>query len=61
VSSIGSMVSLVAVLGFVIIVWESLVSQRCVMFNLFLPTSIEWYHPYPPADHRYMEIPVISN
>nr|YP_007317378.1 cytochrome c oxidase subunit I [Corallianassa coutierei]AGA56155.1 cytochrome c oxidase subunit I [Corallianassa coutierei] len=61
VSSMGSMVSLVAVLGFIMIVWESLVSQRYIMFNLFLPSSIEWFHPYPPADHSYMEIPVISN
>nr|YP_009353718.1 cytochrome c oxidase subunit I [Neotrypaea harmandi]BAX02572.1 cytochrome oxidase subunit 1 [Neotrypaea harmandi] len=61
VSSMGSMVSLVAVLGFVMIVWEGLVSKRPVVFNLYLSTSIEWQHPYPPADHSYMEIPMISN
>nr|YP_007475324.1 cytochrome c oxidase subunit I [Neotrypaea japonica]AGE00869.1 cytochrome c oxidase subunit I [Neotrypaea japonica]URF19370.1 cytochrome c oxidase subunit I [Neotrypaea japonica]URF19383.1 cytochrome c oxidase subunit I [Neotrypaea japonica]URF19396.1 cytochrome c oxidase subunit I [Neotrypaea japonica]URF19409.1 cytochrome c oxidase subunit I [Neotrypaea japonica] len=61
VSSMGSMISLVAVLGFVMIVWEGLVSKRPVVFNLYLSTSIEWQHPYPPADHSYMEIPMISN
>nr|YP_007025672.1 cytochrome c oxidase subunit I [Neaxius glyptocercus]AEW68311.1 cytochrome c oxidase subunit I [Neaxius glyptocercus] len=61
VSSMGSMISLVAVLGFILIVWEALVSVRPVMFNLFLPSSIEWQHPYPPADHSYMEIPMVSN
>nr|YP_009112545.2 cytochrome c oxidase subunit I [Nephrops norvegicus] len=60
-SSIGSMISLVAVLSFVIIVWEALVVKRTVMFSLFLPTSIEWQHAYPPADHSYMEIPMITN
>nr|YP_009050440.1 cytochrome c oxidase subunit I [Paraglypturus tonganus (nomen nudum)]AIG22695.1 cytochrome c oxidase subunit I [Paraglypturus tonganus (nomen nudum)] len=61
VSSMGSMISLVAVLGFILIVWEGFVAQRSVMFNLFLPTSIEWQHSYPPADHSYLEIPMISN
>nr|YP_007025685.1 cytochrome c oxidase subunit I [Neotrypaea thermophila]AEW68324.1 cytochrome c oxidase subunit I [Neotrypaea thermophila] len=61
VSSMGSMISLVAVLGFVMIVWEGLVSKRPVVFNLYLSTSIEWQHSYPPADHSYMEIPMISN
>nr|YP_008082883.1 cytochrome c oxidase subunit I [Paralithodes brevipes]BAN28989.1 cytochrome oxidase subunit I [Paralithodes brevipes] len=60
-SSMGSMVSLVAVLGFIIIVWESLVSSRSVMFTTFFPTSVEWEHAYPPADHSYMEIPMVSN
>nr|YP_009632245.1 cytochrome c oxidase subunit I [Paralithodes platypus]ASS30831.1 cytochrome c oxidase subunit I [Paralithodes platypus] len=60
-SSMGSMISLVAVLGFIIIVWESLVSSRSVMFSTFFPTSVEWEHSYPPADHSYMEIPMVSN
>nr|YP_009294930.1 cytochrome c oxidase subunit I [Filhollianassa ceramica]ANW37024.1 cytochrome c oxidase subunit 1 [Filhollianassa ceramica]AOH05866.1 cytochrome c oxidase subunit 1 [Filhollianassa ceramica] len=61
VSSMGSMVSLVAALGFVIIVWEGLVSKRPILFNLYLSSSIEWHHSYPPADHSYMEIPMLSN
>nr|YP_009110438.2 cytochrome c oxidase subunit I [Clibanarius infraspinatus] len=60
-SSLGSMISLVAVLGFIIIIWESLTSYRVVIFSMYLPTSIEWKHSYPPADHSYMEIPLISN
>nr|BBB16179.1 cytochrome oxidase subunit 1 [Pagurus maculosus] len=61
VSSMGSMVSLVAVLGFIIIVWEALVSSRSVMFSTYFPTSVEWKHLYPPADHSYMEIPMVSS
>nr|YP_010310791.1 cytochrome c oxidase subunit I [Periclimenes brevicarpalis]UMY76326.1 cytochrome c oxidase subunit 1 [Periclimenes brevicarpalis] len=61
VSSIGSMISLIAVLGFVMIVWEALALARPVMFSLFMPTSIEWHHNYPPADHSYMEIPTVSS
>nr|YP_009104682.1 cytochrome c oxidase subunit I [Damithrax spinosissimus]AIT75849.1 cytochrome c oxidase subunit I [Damithrax spinosissimus] len=61
VSSLGSMVSFVAALGFLFIVWEALISDRHVVFTPSLPSSIEWDHPYPPADHSYMEIPLISN
>nr|YP_009383502.1 cytochrome c oxidase subunit I [Helicana wuana]YP_010433464.1 cytochrome c oxidase subunit I [Helicana japonica]APL97752.1 cytochrome c oxidase subunit 1 [Helicana wuana]USW67963.1 cytochrome c oxidase subunit I [Helicana japonica] len=61
VSSLGSMISFVAALGFLLIVWEAFVSNRPVIFSPFLPSSIEWKHAYPPADHSYMEIPLITN
>nr|YP_009400027.1 cytochrome c oxidase subunit I [Segonzacia mesatlantica]ARW69925.1 cytochrome c oxidase subunit I [Segonzacia mesatlantica] len=60
-SSMGSMISFSAALGFMIIIWEALTSNRPVLFSPFLPSSIEWYHNYPPADHSYMEIPLITN
>nr|YP_009524392.1 cytochrome c oxidase subunit I [Echinoecus nipponicus]AXR86888.1 cytochrome c oxidase subunit I [Echinoecus nipponicus] len=61
VSSMGSMISFTAALGFMIIIWEALSSNRPVLFTPYLPSSIEWNHPYPPADHSYMEIPLMSN
>nr|YP_009558801.1 cytochrome c oxidase subunit I [Metaplax longipes]QBA83250.1 cytochrome c oxidase subunit I [Metaplax longipes]QDR25222.1 cytochrome c oxidase subunit 1 [Metaplax longipes] len=61
VSSLGSMISFVAALGFLMIVWEALASNRPVIFTPFLPSSIEWKHNYPPADHSYVEIPLITN
>nr|UBD09516.1 cytochrome c oxidase subunit I [Leptodius exaratus] len=61
VSSMGSMISFVAALGFMVIIWEALTSARPVLFSPFLPSSIEWHHNYPPADHSYMEIPLITN
>nr|QNV12201.1 cytochrome c oxidase subunit I [Astacus astacus] len=61
VSSVGSIISLVAVLGFVVIVWEAFVVSRVLLNPLFLSSSIEWQHLFPPADHSYMEIPLISN
>nr|QFG40113.1 cytochrome c oxidase subunit 1 [Alpheus randalli] len=60
VSSIGSLISLIAMLGFILVIWEALTASRPVMFSLFLPTSIEWQHNYPPADHSFMEIPMIT-
>nr|YP_009154090.1 cytochrome c oxidase subunit I [Gandalfus puia]AKC99382.1 cytochrome c oxidase subunit 1 [Gandalfus puia] len=60
-SSMGSMISFIAALMFVFIIWEALTSSRPVLFSPFLPSSIEWYHSYPPADHSYTEIPLITN
>ncbi|YP_008854798.1 cytochrome c oxidase subunit I, partial (mitochondrion) [Cherax quadricarinatus] len=61
ISSIGSLISLVAVFWFMIIVWEALMSKRNITSPTFLPSSIEWQHPFPPADHSYAETPLISN
>nr|YP_010952762.1 cytochrome c oxidase subunit I [Trapezia septata]YP_010952879.1 cytochrome c oxidase subunit I [Trapezia tigrina]WMQ53182.1 cytochrome c oxidase subunit 1 [Trapezia septata]WMQ53299.1 cytochrome c oxidase subunit 1 [Trapezia tigrina] len=60
-SSMGSMISFTASLGFLIIVWDAFMTNRPLMFSPSLPSSIEWNHKYPPADHSYMEIPLISN
>jgi len=60
VSSIGSMVSFVATLGFIVIVWEAFVSYRPVLFTTHLSTSLEWQHPCPPAEHRYSELVYVT-
>jgi cytochrome c oxidase subunit 1 len=60
VSSIGSTISIVSVFFFIMIVWEAFSSQRPVLFTIFIPTIIEWQHDLPPADHRYIEVPLFS-
>nr|YP_010384951.1 cytochrome c oxidase subunit I [Pinnotheres excussus]UPL64948.1 cytochrome oxidase subunit I [Pinnotheres excussus] len=60
ISSLGSLISFVAALLFLIIIWEAFSSNRTIMISPYLPTSIEWNHYYPPADHSYMEIPLIT-
>ena len=60
VSSVGSTVSLIAVLGFVILIWEAFTKKRSVIISLFLPTSIEWQQALPPAEHSYAELPITS-
>nr|YP_054519.1 cytochrome c oxidase subunit I [Triops longicaudatus]AAT69268.1 cytochrome c oxidase subunit 1 [Triops longicaudatus] len=61
VSSIGSMISFVATLGFIFIIWEALVAKRPILFTLSLNSSIEWTHNLPPADHSYVELPHITH
>jgi cytochrome c oxidase subunit 1 len=60
VSSIGSIISFIATLGFVWIIWESFASSRRILFATHLPTSIEWHHSFPPAEHSYNELIFIS-
>uniref|UniRef100_UPI0030E08F2E cytochrome c oxidase subunit I n=1 Tax=Austruca annulipes TaxID=196277 RepID=UPI0030E08F2E len=61
VSSLGSMISFVAALSFLMIIWEAFTANRTIISTPSLPSSIEWEHSYPPADHSYMEIPLITN
>nr|AML25602.1 cytochrome c oxidase subunit I [Staphylinidae sp. BMNH 1274668] len=59
-SSIGSMISMMAILFFLFIIWESLISMRKSMSSLNLNTSIEWMQLMPPAEHSYSELPMLS-
>nr|YP_002317246.1 cytochrome c oxidase subunit I [Symphylella sp. YG-2006]ABQ01732.1 cytochrome c oxidase subunit I [Symphylella sp. YG-2006] len=53
VSSIGSMISIFAVILFLYILWEAFMSQRKTIYIASTPTSLEWQNNTPPADHTY--------
>nr|AEL16565.1 cytochrome oxidase subunit I [Empria rubicola]AEL16566.1 cytochrome oxidase subunit I [Empria quadrimaculata] len=59
-SSIGSIISFVSVMYFLFIIWESLSSQRQIIFSSNLNTSIEWNQKLPPSDHSYEELPITN-
>ncbi|YP_010419919.1 cytochrome c oxidase subunit 1, partial (mitochondrion) [Anopheles marshallii] len=61
VSSLGSTISLFAILYFLFIIWESMITQRTPSFSMQLSSSIEWYHVLPPAEHTYAELPLLTN
>lgn len=61
VSSLGSYLSVVAIVLFVIIILERFVAKRYVIFRRSLSGSLEWGHSYPPADHRYRDMPILNN
>nr|WAX39273.1 cytochrome c oxidase subunit I [Bundoksia longissima] len=61
VSSIGSMISLVGVLMFIFIMWESISSNRQILFTMQTSNSIEWLQNLPPAEHSYSELPTITS
>uniref|UniRef100_UPI003002FF34 cytochrome c oxidase subunit I n=1 Tax=Tipula yasumatsuana TaxID=3116509 RepID=UPI003002FF34 len=61
VSTIGSTISLIGILMFLFIIWESMVVKRLIIFPTHLNSSIEWYQNLPPAEHSYSELPILTN
>lgn len=61
ISTIGSSISLLGILFFFYIIWESFISQRQVIYPIQLCSSIEWYQNTPPSEHRYSELPLLTN
>nr|YP_010265771.1 cytochrome c oxidase subunit I [Coquillettidia nigricans]UIS24525.1 cytochrome c oxidase subunit I [Coquillettidia nigricans] len=61
ISSLGSLISLIAILFFLFIIWESMTSQRILLFPMHLSSSIEWYHSLPPSEHTYNELPLLMS
>nr|YP_009141018.1 cytochrome c oxidase subunit I [Adelphocoris lineolatus]AHL44243.1 cytochrome c oxidase subunit I [Adelphocoris lineolatus]ANT45787.1 cytochrome c oxidase subunit I [Adelphocoris lineolatus] len=61
ISSIGSSISLMSVILLIMIIWESMISKRKMIFQENLPSSMEWMQNSPPAEHSYTELPIISS
>nr|AXS64903.1 cytochrome c oxidase subunit 1 [Curculionidae sp. KM-2017] len=61
ISSIGSMISLTSIFYFIFIIWEALMVKRMNLVSFNLSTSIEWFQFFPPADHCYDELPIVTN
>nr|UGS80478.1 cytochrome c oxidase subunit I [Nepiomorpha sp. NespEL] len=58
VSSLGSMISVIAIILLMFIVWESFMF-RLPSFNTYSNSSIEWNQKLPPSEHSYNELPLI--
>jgi len=56
ISSLGSYTSVIAILIFSIVVWETFSSNRLVSSNQILAYSSEWNLNYPPSRHTYSEL-----
>lgn len=61
ISSIGSTISVIRVIIFIIILWESIASKRIRLFSTNLNTRIEWLQRFPPAEHSYSELPILAS
>nr|YP_009522471.1 cytochrome c oxidase subunit I [Micronecta sahlbergii]AXQ02194.1 cytochrome c oxidase subunit I [Micronecta sahlbergii] len=61
ISSMGSTMSVIGVIMFIFIMWESMITQRKVIFQNNMNSSIEWLQNYPPAEHSYSELPMITS
>nr|YP_009473092.1 cytochrome c oxidase subunit I [Chelodina parkeri]AUW54994.1 cytochrome c oxidase subunit I [Chelodina parkeri] len=57
ISSIGSMISLAAVIMMLVIIWEALSSKRKIMSIEPPLINVEWLNGCPPSSHTYEEAP----
>nr|AEC33125.1 cytochrome c oxidase subunit I [Calyptocephallela gayi] len=55
VSSIGSLVSLVAVIMMMFIIWEAFTAKRVLSSAEMTPTNVEWLYGFPPLHHTFEE------
>lgn len=55
ISSLGSFITVFRVLFFIIILWESLVTQRSLITNNFTPVHLEWRRRLPIQFHSHLE------
>ena len=58
-SSLGSLISLIAVIIFMFIIWEAFVSKREVGQVDIASSNLEWVHGTPPPYHTFEEPPFI--
>nr|YP_009185971.1 cytochrome c oxidase subunit I [Sepedophilus bipunctatus]ALO70920.1 cytochrome c oxidase subunit 1 [Sepedophilus bipunctatus] len=61
ISSMGSLISTIAIILLLFIIWESFSLSRKSIFPLNLTSSIEWLQNMPPAEHSYSELPMLVN
>lgn len=61
VSSLGSLLSLFAVVIFILIVWERLVIKFSLYESYFTRSSIEWINNIPPIEHTFNQLNLLSN
>uniref|UniRef100_UPI0030E53C0F cytochrome c oxidase subunit I n=1 Tax=Epuraea terminalis TaxID=1553310 RepID=UPI0030E53C0F len=61
ISSMGSLISLVSVLYLIFIIWEAFSTKRKNLTAYNLNSSIEWMQFFPPAEHSYSELPILTD
>lgn len=59
VSSIGSFISIIRIIIFIMIIWERLTRKRIAILKFNIPSRIEWLQKTPPTEHSYNELPLI--
>nr|ALO77048.1 cytochrome c oxidase subunit 1 [Brentidae sp. GENSP01] len=61
ISSIGSLISLISIIYFLFIIWEAFAVKRHNLTSLNMVSSIEWLQAFPPSEHSFNEIPMLTN
>nr|ATU74753.1 cytochrome c oxidase subunit I [Thoradonta obtusilobata] len=61
ISSVGSSISSISVIMLIVIMWESMINKNHLLFNSTNSSSSEWLQNYPPSEHSFSELPILSN
>jgi cytochrome c oxidase subunit 1 len=59
IARVGSMISVISALLFILTLWEGLASQRAAIFRFHTSPTLEFYHSFPPMAHRYRSLPQV--
>lgn len=57
VARVGSIISIVAVLFLIFTIIEAFSSKRPILYNIYLSSSLEATHSFPPIEHSYERSP----
>nr|QUB07047.1 cytochrome c oxidase subunit 1 [Aspidomorpha difformis] len=60
ISSMGSMISLTSIFYLMFLIWESFSSKRKSLSGKNLCSSMEWMQNFPPSEHSFSELPLIT-
>lgn len=60
ISSIGSTISFLRILFFIFIIWDRIIYQHLIIYSSQINSSIEWIQKFPPAEHRYDQLPILN-
>jgi cytochrome c oxidase subunit 1 len=61
VSSMGSLISFLAVIFFIWIIWEAIRNSRNQLFFNRNPSTLEWINPTPVREHTFNQSVLLSN
>nr|YP_010381632.1 cytochrome c oxidase subunit I [Symplana brevistrata]UDL72007.1 cytochrome c oxidase subunit 1 [Symplana brevistrata] len=60
ISSLGSIISVLSIMMFMFIIWESMLFKRLSLFKNNNMSSIEWMMNLPPSEHSFNELPILN-
>nr|UBA17456.1 cytochrome c oxidase subunit I [Phryganistria guangxiensis] len=59
ISSMGAIISTISMMMFIMIMWESIMTNRQTIFSSHMMSSLEWNQNMPPTEHTYSELPIL--
>jgi len=61
ISSLGSLISFLAVIFFIWVIWEAIRNSRNQLFFNRNPSTLEWLNPTPVREHTFNQSVLLSN